>query len=234
MKRAVLLILILVTAAVIQAGGQVRWSMEYNLGLPVNIPAPLILKQDGRQAVKMVAVWSARSFNLPLNWMWRIERWNEGRSWSFETVHHKMVLNNQTDYVQWLSITHGFNTLTIGRGWELRKLILRAGTGMVLAHPESRIDGHDFDENAGWFDTGYYLTGPVFMTSLARPLRIGRSFLINLEGKITSGFATIPITDGKAKLIHLAFHLNFGLGFSVRGRSPETGTRQYAEPRNEL
>lgn len=209
------------TGLTTRANGQVRWAVEFNLGLPVNVAGPLTMSRSGRQDVRLQAVWSAESFVRPYNWMWRIERWNQDKAWLFETVHHKMVLQNLPGNVQRLGITHGFNTLTLNRAWEINKIILRAGAGGVLAHPESTIDKKVFNDKSGLFNLGYYLTGPLFMSSVARPLRISKGFLINLEGKVTAGYARIPIVDGTAKFLHLAFHLNAGLGFSVRGKKTQ-------------
>ncbi|MCX6225650.1 MAG: hypothetical protein NTV01_13020 [Bacteroidia bacterium] len=205
--------------ATASVSGQVRWAVEYGMGLAVNMQMPLTISQNGKQDVSLLADWSAESFQLPYNWMWRIGRWNNGKAWMFETVHHKMALRNLPENVQWFSITHGFNTLTLNRAWEIKKVILQVGAGGVLAHPESTIDNQVFNEKSGLFKLGYYLTGPVFMTSVARPLRICNGFLINFEGKITVGYAKVPIVDGTAQLFHLAFHLYAGLGLSVRGKS---------------
>lgn len=220
------ILLIVLTGACTGVSGQVRWAAEFNLGLPVNVKTPLTLSQNDRQDISLQAVWSAESFSRPYNWMWRIGRWNGGKAWEFETLHHKMVLQNRPDNVQWFGITHGFNTLSINRAWEIKKIMLRAGAGTVLAHPESTIDYQVFNDKSGLFKLGYFLTGPVLMASAARPLRIGKGFLINFEGKMTVGYANVPIVDGRAKLLHLAFHLDAGLGFSVRGRTAAAKTKQ--------
>ena len=226
MNRLAIVMLLLLTGVSIRASGQVRWAVDFDLGLPVNVSTPLTLSQNGRQDVNLLSVWSAESFIRPYNWMWRIGRWNNGKAWMFETIHHKMVLQNCPDNVQWFAITHGFNTLTLDRAWEIKKLILFAGAGAVLAHPESKIDQQVFNDKSGLFKLGYYLTGPVFMTSVARPLKISKGFQINFEGKMTVGYAKVPIVNGTAQLLHLAFHLNAGLGFSVRGRLAEVKVKQ--------
>ena len=224
MHRVAFFILILMICNSASLSAQVRWSVDFNLGLPGNVPAPLPMSQTGKQRVSLLAVWSAEPFILPVNWMWRIGRWNDSKAWELETIHHKMVLQNRPDNIERLAITHGFNTLTVNRAREIKKLILRAGAGIVLAHPESSIDNLAFNEKSGLFKLGYYLTGPVLMVSAARPLRICKGFMVNLEGKTTIGYADVPIVNGRAQLLHLAFHLNAGLGLSVRRRL--AGTRE--------
>ena len=197
---------------------QVRWTIDFNLGLPANIPTPLSISQSGYPDINLMAVYVTEPFIRPFNWMWRIGRWNSAYAWEFETIHHKMILKNRPDEVQWFSITHGFNTLTINRAIEMKEIIVRVGVGGVLTHPESTIRHQVLNEKSGLLNLGYYLRGPVFMTSAARPVAFGKSFLINFEGKITAGYAQVPIADGHARVIHLALHLQAGPGGSVKGR----------------
>ncbi len=226
-----LFILFLASAA---APAQVRWSGEFNLGLPVNVPLPMTITQNYHPVISRFAVWGSEPFARPYNWMWRVGRWNGTRAWEFETIHHKLILQNRPDAIQWLGITHGFNTLTLNRAWDFSKIRLRMGFGGVLAHPESTVNHLVFNEKSGLFKLGYYLTGPILMTSVARPLRIGKGFLINFEGTITAGLAKVPIADGSANFMHLAFHLHAGLGGSFAARSKEVMKRRDVRPRNEL
>lgn len=230
-KLAFTLILIFCTLSL---KGQVRWSADFNLGLPVNIPMPVTITQNYEPVISRFGVWSAEPFKAPYNWMWRIGRWNYGRAWEFETMHHKMVMVNRPDEIQWFGITHGFNTLTLNRAREIGKVILRYGAGGVLAHPESTVRNLVFNEKSGFFKTGYFLTGPVVMTSVSRPLRIGNSFLINLEGSITAGYARVPVATGSASLMHLAFHLHAGIGGSVRSGKSTGEPIRSVKPRYEL
>jgi hypothetical protein len=214
--------------------GQVRWSADFNLGLPLNIPMPVTITQNYQPVISQFGIWSAEPFARPFNWMWRIGRWNWGRAWEFETMHHKMVLMNRPDEIQRFGITHGFNTLTLNRAREIGKVVLRYGAGGVLAHPESTIRDQVFNEKSGLFKSGYFLTGPIIMTSVSRPLRIGNSLLINLEGSITAGYARLPVASGSASLMHLAFHLHAGIGGSVGAKSAKGKDRKSVIPHYEL
>ena len=219
---------------VMAGNAQVRWAAEFNLGLPVNVPMPLTISQNYQPVISRFAVWSAEPFQKPYNWMWRIGRWKPGRAWEFQTMHHKMVLLNRPDEVQWFGITHGFNTLVLNRAREVGKGVVRYGLGAVLAHPENTVRDKVLNEKAGLLKTGYYLTGPVLMTSVARPLRIGKSFLINMEASVTAGLAQVPVADGTASLMHLAFHLHAGLGGSFAARNSDNPRRKDVKPRVEL
>jgi len=214
-SKALLFFVFLLPA--ITGQGQVSWRAEFDLGLPWSVPSPLWINQSGQPGLKINARWSAQAFEPPLNWMWRVGRWNGPKGWEFETIHHKMVLENLTGEVHWFGVTHGFNTLTLNRAWEKGKFLFRAGAGGVLAHPESTIRGQVFNEESGLFKLGYYLTGPLLLGSVARPLRIGTVFRINLEGTLTAGYADVPVTGGRARLLHAAVHLHAGIGVVAGG-----------------
>ena len=196
--------------------GQTSWRADFSLGLPWSVPSTLRISQDGQPDLKIHAAWSAQAFELPLNWMWKIGRWNGGTGWEFETIHHKMVLKNLTDEVHWFGMTHGFNTLTINHAWERGKFNFRIGAGGALVHPESTVRNQVFDEKSGLFNLGYYLTGPLLLTSVARPVRIGKVLRINLEGTLTAGYAAVPVANGNARTIAVAVHLHAGVGAVAR------------------
>jgi len=216
-----LLLLILILLPVAQGLAQTRWTAEFNVGLPWSVPSPVWIAQKGEPGLTVQARWSAQAFELPLNWMWRIGRWNGNRGWEFETIHHKMVMINRPEEIQWFGITHGFNTLTINRAWESGHWVIRAGAGGVLAHPESTIRHQAFNEQSGLFNLGYYLTGPLLLGSVARPVRLFRFLQLNLEGTFTAGYAKVPIAGGTARTIAVAFHLHAGIGVAVGGKSDE-------------
>lgn len=206
------LILILFLLPAPAGKGQISWRADCNVGLPWSVPSQLRISQEGQPGLMIHSTWLAQPFELPLNWMWRIGRWNGGKGWEFETIHHKMVLKNLTDEVHWFGMTHGFNTLTINRAWERGKFSFRAGVGGALVHPESTVRGLAFNERSGLFNLGYYLTGPLLLTSAARPVKIGKVLRINLEGTLTAGYAAVPVANGTARTLAVAVHLHAGVG----------------------
>jgi hypothetical protein len=192
---------------------QSRWSFEIHSGEVYNVPLPLQIEQQTYPDIKLTARYRSESLILPVYWDWRFSRWKNNKSWEFETIHHKLYLDNTTPEVQKFNISHGFNMLMVNRGFEKKTFRYRAGMGVVLAHPESNIRGKEFGNSTDDWDTGYYLTGPVFNLAISRPIRLGSRFFINPEAKTTFAYSYIRISEGHADVYNLAFHLILGFGY---------------------
>lgn len=210
MPRFVITILLLHGMAL--ARGQVRWAFELHGGNAYNVPAPLVIKQHGYSNIRMVARYRTEGFVLPVYWDWRLSRWEDGRSWELEAIHHKLYLTNTTPEVLRFSISHGFNILTINRGYARKKIRYRAGMGIVLIHPESNVRGREFGDSANDWDLGYYIAGPVVSLAIGRPLSLGGGVFLNLEAKSTLAYSYTPISGGHAHVFNVAFHLVAGVG----------------------
>ena len=96
--------------------------------------------------------------------------------WELELVHHKLYLQNPPPEVQAFQITHGFNFITLNRRWPVYGFGLRAGAGIVLAHPQTTIRGRAFPENGGAFGLGWYVSGPAAQVGLERRIRLNPRF----------------------------------------------------------
>lgn len=112
---------------------QSSWSFELHGGGAYNLPMPLHIRQQGYPEIKLRARFDSESFILPVYWDWRFSRWENGKSWEFEAIHHKLYLDNTTPEVQKFNISHGFNMIMVNRGFEKRLFRYRAGLGIVLA-----------------------------------------------------------------------------------------------------
>jgi hypothetical protein len=202
---------IISTITVVSA--QRRWSFDLNAGSAYNFPMPLNISQQGYPDIKLIAHYHTDAFSLPIYWDLRFSRWQNGKSWEFETIHHKLYLNNPTAEVQKFNISHGFNILTVNRGFIEKKFQLRAGGGIVLAHPESIIRGKAFGDSGDSSLTGYYISGPVINLAVSRPIHLGSRFYINAEAKSTLAYLYLNVAQGHANFFSLAFHIVLGLGF---------------------
>lgn len=191
---------------------QTRWSFEVHGGQVYNLPMPLSVKQSGFPDIRLNARYDTEGFTLPVYWDMRLGRWQNMRLWEIELIHHKLYLDNTTPEIQKFNISHGYNILMVNRGLEKNKFRYRAGAGVVLAHPESIIRGKEFGNSTDDWDTGYYLTGPVFNLAISRPIHLGSRFYINPEVKTTLAYSYIRISQGHANVYNLAFHLILGFG----------------------
>lgn len=215
MKRIVSIfafIVISVTSPIAQP----RWSMELHGGGVFNLPIPLIIKQNGFQDIKLTARYSTEPFTLPIYYDIRFSRWQDGKSWELEMIHHKLYLENTTQEVQKFNISHGFNIFFLNRGIEVNSFRYRAGVGMVIAHPESTIRGQKFGSSSDDNDFGYLLSGPAINVAAGRPFYLGKKFFINAEAKTTLAYASIKIVQGRADVYNIAFIILLGLGMNSR------------------
>lgn len=214
MYRLTLLLLLLRLSPSVQA--QPRWSVELMGAGVYNVPLPLTISQQAHPDIKLTARYATEPFKLPVYYDWRISRWEEDKSWEVEFIHHKLYLQNTPSEVQKFSISHGFNMLFINRGFYRQGYCYRAGAGVIIAHPESIVRGMEFDSSAGGNDWGYYLSGPALQASVNRLYYLGERFFIHAGTKITFGYASVKVAQGRADVYNLAFHLLLGLGVDVK------------------
>jgi hypothetical protein len=192
------------------------WSLEVAGGAPYNFPIPLTVQQPGEPDINITADYETKPFKAPFYYVIRIGRWEDNKAWEIETIHHKIYLKNTTDEVESFSISHGYNTLTLNRAWLNKKdFIWRIGAGLVLAHPESNIRDQVYCECGGTLnDDGYYIAGPVVMAGLGKRYYLSRNFFVELEGKVTAGYADVNVANnGSAYAPNIAVHANIGLGY---------------------
>jgi hypothetical protein len=146
----------------------------------------------------------------------RYTRWDDGgkTAWEGEILHHKLFLVNKPANVQEFAISHGYNMFTLNRLWKMDDLILRAGGGFVLTHPEPIIYGSKFDAESGGF-FGFYLNGWTVQLAVEKryPIQSGwlKGMSLFTEAKITSSRTTIPIDGGSAVVPNTAVHGLVGL-----------------------
>ena len=209
-KTFAILLLILFISPITNA--QSRWSFELHGGQVFNVPMPLTIRQEGFQDIKLWARFDAEPFVLPVYWDWRFSRWEAGKAWEFEVIHHKLYLSNTTPEIQKYNISHGFNMLMFNRVFQKKFVRVRVGAGVILAHPESKIRGKEFGDTGNDMDMGYFISGPVVNFAVSKPFYLGSRFYINAEVKTTFAYSSIKIASGNSDVYNLAFHLNLGPG----------------------
>jgi hypothetical protein len=145
----------------------------------------------------------------------RLGRWKNNKSWEFEVIHHKLYLENTTPEVQKFNISHGFNMLMVNRGFDQKNFRYRAGAGIVLTHPESKIRDKEFGNTTDDWDMGYYISGPVVNLSISKPIRLSDRLFVNAEAKTTFAYGSVQVAEGHADVFNLAFHLLLGIGYDL-------------------
>lgn len=216
LKRAI--VLLFITSQALTMNAQIRWSAELHGGAAANVNLPLIILQPNYPDIRIHANYDTHPFESPVYYGYRLSRWSGNTSWELDFVHHKLYLKNAHPEIDYFNISHGFNILTINRGFQFPEFILRPGAGIIIAHPEFRFvrDGSkiESDSNSGLFRSGYIPGGIVLSLGAARQINISRRFFITAEAKNT--FAYIPLSRGDltAHVYNWAFHFTLGPGFN--------------------
>jgi hypothetical protein len=194
-------------------GAATEWSLMAGAGAAQSLPAPLSIEQDGFPALDLTAHYDNRPFDSPPQWVLRISRRAGGGAWEFQHLHHKLYLSNRPPEVERFDITHGYNIVTLGHAWRRGPLGLRAGAGVVIAHPESTVRGRRFGPRQGLFGLDQYVAGPALVLGASHELRLGRRAYLSPELQLTAAHARVPIQEGRATAPNLAVHFLVGLGF---------------------
>ena len=196
------------------------WSIEINGGIPYNFPSPLVIEQNGESTIRLNAQYRSEPFVSPGYYLLRGGRWNNGKAWEIEFVHHKLYLDNMPPEVQEFSISHGYNIFTVNRAMNkvlFKKLnyILRLGAGVVISHPETTVRGLSLEQEGGTFGGGYYITGPVLNIAMAKRLYFLDPLFINLEFKFNPSVSWVPIEEGQAIVWNFPVTFAFGMGVDL-------------------
>ena len=196
------LVVLLVPAT---ARGQVAF--EYFRGTAFNVPTTLTVTQAGYPPIQFTAHYDVRPLTDRGYYAYRLELWKDRQAWIVELVHHKLYLENPQGEVEEFEVTHGYNLITLNRGWRRGHNTLLFGGGVVLAYPHSTIRGHRWPT-----DAGYYLSGVTIQGAAGRRFDLSTRIFASVEGKLTASWARVPVVDGHATVPNGAFHVLAGLG----------------------
>ena len=86
-----------------------QWRIEGFLGDAYNFPTELTIKQEGYPEIKKQAKWSTRPLKPAPYYSLRVAKWEEGKSWEVEMLHHKLYLDNTDSEILDYRSTFGFN-----------------------------------------------------------------------------------------------------------------------------
>ena len=191
-----------------------EWELRLGLGAVSNLASPLTVRQGSFEEIRVDdADYETRPFESPVYYSVRAGRWDAGRGWELELIHLKLFLSDPPPEIQRFAVSHGYNLVTVNRGWDLGRVVLRLGAGGVIAHPESTIRGRTAPEEGGLFDSGYHLTGPAVQGAAEWRLGLGERWVLGVEGKATAARAEVPVAGGEAEVPSYALHALVGLGY---------------------
>ncbi|RDV16765.1 hypothetical protein DXT99_03010 [Pontibacter diazotrophicus] len=208
-------VLLLAMMPLLSLGQERSWEIGIAGGAVHNFRSPLRIQQADAAPIRLMADYRTEPFTPPIYYDVRLSSLKEEKGWELKFTHHKLILHNNPPEVQRLSITDGFNLLTINRLWQIKGLTWSAGAGIVITHPESTIRNKPFPENRGIFHKGYYISGPTVEAAVAKRYYFSERWFAFCEGRVTASYVQVPVVDGHARVTNAAVHLLFGAGMRL-------------------
>jgi hypothetical protein len=204
-----LLTLCLIAGAALGAGNDAQWSLDVLIGDAYNADSHTRIKHHELGDFSFDGDYETHGFESPLHYAWRIARRDDDGAWELQLLHHKIFLQNRPSGVDALSVSHGFNIVTINRAVEHRGWHLRAGLGPVITHTEARILGASYDGP-------YEIAGAAALIGVGREVELGAHFYLLGEVSGTYGYIrTQPNgpSDLELTIQNPALHAQVGLGY---------------------
>lgn len=187
-------------------------------------PVPLTIRQEGHPSIFLWARYNTASFRLPLYYSIRMGYQSGAKGWEAEMNHLKVYLKNNPPEVGKFSVSHGYNQFFVNRLFRRNEVDLRAGAGVVVAHPENTVRGHSLEEQGGLFNKGYYLAGPALLGGISRKAGVASWLYFHFSGSITVAWARVKVSGGRASVPVMAFQLQIAPGIRIwKDWSGETG-----------
>jgi len=205
--RSKVLALLLFALLLAPSPARAEVALEYFQGTAFNMPTTLTVVQAGYPTIEFTGHYEVRPSDDRLYYAFRVELWRNDKAWIIELLHHKMYLANPQGDVQDFEVTHGYNLITVNRGWRRGHYILLFGGGVVLGYPHSTIRDQTWPT-----DAGYYLSGVTIQGAAARRFNLVKHVFVSVEGKLTASWAQVPVLNGHATVPNAAAHVLFGLG----------------------
>lgn len=131
--------------------------------------------------------------------------------WDVELIHDKMYLMNPEPPVQHFEVSHGYNLLLLNRSYGQGPITWRLGAGLVVAHPESTIDGKKLGYGYD-LATGFHFSGPAGQVAVSYTRELLGPLYFAAEAKGSVAWARVPVYEGWATVPHAAAHILAGIG----------------------
>ncbi|MFL6619107.1 MAG: hypothetical protein ACJ8MH_10920 [Povalibacter sp.] len=187
----------------------VRWTFEGLLGDAYNFDSKTRIDHPNVDDSAFDGDYDTRGLEGPFHYVWRISRWTDSRAWELQLMHHKLFLQNRPAGVEWLSVSHGFNVVTVNRTFESRDWRFRVGAGPVITHAEASIAGTNYDGP-------YELAGAAVLIGVDKTISLGSRFFVVGEVDATFGYIESQPSgdpDLEFSISNPALHAQLGLGY---------------------
>ncbi|HEV2855261.1 MAG TPA: hypothetical protein VHC97_20875 [Thermoanaerobaculia bacterium] len=215
MKYPRIILLVLSAFTAIPALAEDGLAFQASLGAAESLETSLTIRQSGFADIDLDADYETQPFTDPVYYSLRAGWWRGRSGWEFEVIHHKLILQNPPPELRSFQISHGYNYVTVNRGWDLGRLLLRVGAGAILAHPEGSVRGRSINP-----ENEYHWTGPAFQVGVEKRFALRERWLLGVEGKLSAARAVIPIPGGEVDAPNVAAHVLVGFGYRYPTRRP--------------
>ena len=205
-------ILIFLVGGSMPASAQRDFSLQISPGAAHCFKTPLKISQSGYPDLKITAKYKTESFRLPIYYSIKLGTSKDNRGWELELIHLKIYLQNNPPEIRQFQVSHGFNMVLCNRTWQPGRFLLRAGAGVVAAHPENTVRGMKLPEDS-FRGTGYCIAGPCLQVSVEKHIPILRGLYLSLEAKTTAAYARVGVHNGHAIAPHAGIHGLAGIGY---------------------
>lgn len=184
------------------------WTLEAFGGNAYDFRSPLRITQDGGFSASLTASYETRGLRSPPYYVLRAGHWSGERAWEVSLMHHKIYLANPPAGVSDVSVSHGFNILSLNRAFKVRDWSYRFGAGPVVTHAEATILGTKYDGP-------YRLAGAGLLAAAGRRFEVGRSTYFAIEAAATAAYAAPRMAGPPNAELHVtnfALHAMLGIG----------------------
>jgi hypothetical protein len=185
-----------------------NWSLELAGGTAHNFKNRLKIEQDGGFSESVNASYDTRAFRSPPYYMLRGARWQGDAAWEISQIHHKLYLTNPPPGVTGVSVSHGFNIISVNRAFRRGEWIYRFGAGPVITHAEGTILQTKYDGP-------YRLSGAAVLGGVGRRFYLSSSTYVGLEGAATAAYAKPKMSgspQAQLTIRNTALHFLAGVG----------------------
>jgi hypothetical protein len=194
-----------------------QWRLDAWFGDALNARTPVTFSQAGQPDIKTEADWSTRPWEPTWYYAGRISKWSGDQAWAFEYMHHKLYLDNPPADVRYFRITNGINNLLAEHLWRTHGWEYGVAAGPAFVVPTSEVRGQGYDHADGIFESRYEFGGGTVELTLGRRLKVLPFLFGSFAVKGTASYLDVNIADGKARLVNLALHLEYGIALQAPG-----------------
>jgi hypothetical protein len=186
-----------------------HWAFDVLIGDAYNFDSRTRVRHVSVGRVSIDGEFETRGLEGPLHYAWRVARWEDDKAWELQLLHHKLYLQDPPSPIESLSVSHGFNIITVNRAFEFDGWRARIGLGPVVTHAEARIAGTSYNGP-------YELAGAAALIGAGRVLALTSH--LYLLGEISATFGYIEVNpEGTPELEfnirNPALHAQVGLGY---------------------